>query len=253
MLASAIWLTALILEAVLLVRAIQGAFLRRYLLFYLYLCSVLLIDLTIFPVYRWFPRAYPYAYWYSQFFLVASGCAVVWEIYRVALKPYPGAARMAKNVLAFLFVVSFSRIVVKAWTDPRGFPGGTTLETERDLRVVQSALLLGLVALLSYYAVPVGKNLKGMILGFGVFLGTSLVNLTARSYFGETFQKAWLYIQPLSYLAVLGIWVVTLWSYAPAPEPPAESRLEVSYQTLLASTRRRFASTRTRVARAIRP
>jgi len=124
---------------------------------------------------------------------------------------------------------------------------------ERDLRIVQSALLLGLVDLLSYYAVPIGKNLKGMILGFGIFLGTSLVNLTARSYFGDAFQKAWTYIQPLSYLVMLAVWVAALWSYAPAPETAAGSRLETSYQTLLSATRRRFASTRTRVARAIRP
>ena len=252
MLSTAIWLTALILEAALLVRAMQGHFFRRYHLFYAYLASVLATDLASFPVYRWFPNAYPYVYWYSQFFLIASGCAVVWEIYRAALKPYPGAARMARNVLAFLFIVTFSRIVVKAWSNPRGLPG-TSLEMERDLRVVQSALLLGLVALLSYYAVPIGRNLKGMILGFGIFLGTSLVNLTARNYFGEGFQKAWLYVQPLSYLVVLGVWMATLWSYAPAPETAAESRLEISYQTLLSATRRRFASTRTRVARAIRP
>lgn len=252
MLSTALWLTGLILEAVLLLRAVQGRFFQRYLLFYLYLGSVLLVGVSLFPVYYGLPRLYPYAYWYSQFLLIASGCGVVWEIYRVALRPYPGAARMARNVLALLFIVTFSRILVKAWSNPRGLPG-TSLEMERDLRIVQSALLLGLVALLSYYAVPVGKNLKGMILGFGIFLGTSLVNLTARNYFGEGFQKAWVYIQPLSYLVVLGIWLATLWAYAPAPEPAAESRLEVSYQTLLSATRRRFASTRTRLARTIRP
>jgi len=113
MLSTAIWLAALILEVLLLVCAIKGGFLRRYRLFYVYLASVLVADLALFPVYYWVPRAYPYVYWYSQFFLIASGCAVVWEIYRAALKPYPGAARITRNVLAFLFIITFSRITIK--------------------------------------------------------------------------------------------------------------------------------------------
>jgi hypothetical protein len=169
MVSSAIWLAGLILEAALIGRAIQGRFLGRYALFYSYLAVVFLRGATLLPIDRWWPQAYPRAYWYSQFFVFVLGCGVLWEIYRSALSPYPGAARMAQNVLPFLFVIAFSRVFVKAWNGPSWLPGATSLETERDLRVVQTALLAGLVALLIYYSVPLGKNLKGMILGYGFF------------------------------------------------------------------------------------
>jgi len=253
MLASAILLTSLGLEGALLVRSIQGRFVRRYALFYSYLAWVLLLDLLSVPLSYWFPRAYSYVYWSSEFLSVLIGCGVVWEIYRTALSRYPGAARMAQNVLAFLFIISVSRIFVKAWNNPNWHPGATTLETERDLRIVQTLLLAGLVVLLVSYAVPISRNIKGMILGFGFFLATSVVNLTARDYFGETFEQAWSYIQPVSYLVVLGIWLTTLWAYSPAPEPEVESRLEVDYQALVAGTRRQLISARAHLARTMKP
>ena len=237
----------------LILRAIQGRFLGRYFLFYSYLGSVLLRSLTLVPIYQWWPRAYGRAYWYSQFFVVLLGCGVVWEIYRSALARFPGAARMAQNVLPFLFVFSFSRVFVKAWNSPNWIPGLTPLETERDFRIVQAALLAGLVALLAAYSVPIGRNLKGMILGYGFFLGTSVVHLTVRDYLGVTFQHAWAYIQPIAYLVVLAIWLVALWFYSPAPELHGESRLEANYQALLAGTRRQLSAARTSLARTMRP
>ena len=253
MLSYAIWLAGLVLETVLIVRAVQGRFLGRYPFFYSYLASVLLRSLALVPVFRWRPDIYPQAYWYSQFLLVLLGCGVVWEIYRTALSGFPGAARMAQNVLPFLFVLSFSRVFVKAWNSGHWVPGFTPLETERDLRIVQAALLAGLIGLLAFYAVPIGRNLKGMIIGFGFFLGTSLIHLTARDYFGEAFQRAWGYIQPLAYLAVLGIWSITLWFYSPAPEPEPASRLELDYQARLAGTRRQLRLARSHLARTMKP
>jgi hypothetical protein len=253
MISSAIWLAGLVMEVVLIARAVQGRFLSRYPLFYAYMCAVFVRDLALFAIFHRFPNLYARAYWYSQFLLVLLGCGVVWEIYRCALRHYPGVVRMAQNVIPFLFVLSFTRVIAKMWESPRWLPGATTLETERDLRFVQAMLLAGLVTLSLYYAVPVGKNVRGMIAGFGFFLATSLVHLTARHNFGEAFQAAWQYIQPVTYLVSLVIWLLALWNYAPAPAVSRDSRLELGYQALLAGTRRRFNATRTRLAKAMRP
>jgi len=42
-----------------------------------------------------------------------------------------------------------------------------------------------------------------LTLGYGFFIGTSLINLSFRSHFGEKFHLWWLYLQPVSYLATL--------------------------------------------------
>lgn len=250
---SAIWLTALVMEVVLIARAAQARFITRYPLFYTYMSAIFVRDVALFAIFHRFSSLYPRAYWYSQFVLVLLGCGVVWEIYRCALRQYPGVVRMAQNVIPFLFVLSFSRVIAKMWESPKWFPGATTLETERDLRFVQAMLLAGLVTLSLYYAVPLGKNIRGIIVGFGFFLVTALIHLTARNNLGDAFQAAWQYIQPVTFLVSLVIWLLALWSYAPAPEVSRDSRLELGYQALLAGTRRRFSATRTRVAKAMRP
>ena len=171
----------------------------------------------------------------------------------MTLGQYPGAARMARNVLAFMFILAITRVFVKAWNSPNWIPGKTTLEMERDLRIVQLALLIGLVALFASYAIPLGRNLKGIIYGYGLFAATSVAHLTLRDYLGDSFQRAWQYIQPVCYVVVLLMWCATLWSYAPIPQPAAEPRLEGDYQSLLASTKRKVRSARSYVLKAMRP
>jgi hypothetical protein len=247
-----LWLTALVLESVLLLRAFQGNFLKRYPLFYLYLACISIRDAALMPVYYVWPKIYGYAYWYSQFLIVVMGCGVVWEVYKVALSQYPGAARMARNVLPLLFIFSISRMFVKGWNSPNWIPGSTTLETERDLRIVQMALLLGLVALFAYYAIPLRRSLKGIIYGCSVFVATSLIHLTFGHYLGESFRYLWPYIQPVAYLFVLLIWCRTLWSYEAAPDLETNPRLELEYQSLAAATKRQLRAAHNSLWKAIR-
>jgi hypothetical protein len=232
-----LWLMALALESVLLVRAVQGNVLKHYRVFYLYLACVLVRDASLMPVYYLWPHIYRYAYWYCEFLAVVMGCGVVWEVYKVALSRYPGAARMARNVLPFLFIFASSRIFVKAWNSPYWIPGPTALETERDLRIVQMVLLLGLVALFAYYAIPLRRDLKGIIYGFSIFVATTLIHLTFGNYLGYSFRFLWPYIQPMAYIFVLLIWCRTLWSYETAPELEIDSRLDLDYRSLASATK----------------
>jgi hypothetical protein len=240
MFSTTLWLTALVLESFLLLRAFQGNFLKRYPLFYLYLGYVLVCDGSLMLVYYLRPKLYAYAYWSGEFLSVVLGCGVVWEVYRVALSRYPGAARMARNVLPFFFIFATSRIVVKAWNSPNWIPGRTTLETELLLRIVQTALLAGMVALIAYYAIPVGRDLKGIIYGFSVLVGTSVTHLSLRGHLGDRFQVIWQYTQSMSYILVLLVWCATLWSSATAPEPETPTRLELDYQALAFATKRQL-------------
>jgi len=252
MLSSVLWILGPILESLILLRGTQGHFLKKYKLFYVYVVWVLVRDLSLFAVYHVWSSGYAYVYWYSQFLSILVGCGVVWEIYRAALGSYSGAARMARSVLLFLFVITMSRIVVAAVTSGKWLPGQTTLETEREFRIVQLVLLAGLVALLTYYAIPAGRNLKGLIAGYGIFLATNLVQLTLRDFLGDRFQNWWQYIQPATYIFVLLIWCQTLWSYAPAAESRPESRIELSYQSLACETKKRLRAAGNYIVKAIR-
>jgi hypothetical protein len=244
-----LWLLAIALECVPLARALQTGFLKRYKFFYAYLSFVLVRDLCLLGIYFKWPTLYAWSYWGSELFTVLIGCGLVWEVYKLALARYSGAARVARNVLPALFVLTITRVLVKAWSSPNWIPGGTPLETEGDLRTVQAALLLGLVALLAYYEIPLGRNLKGIVYGYGILLATSLSNLALREHLGKSFQDVWQHLQPVCYLVVVLIWCWALWSYTPVPESPGGPHLELDYQDL----RRKIRSARIRLLRDIHP
>lgn len=247
-----LWFSAIGLEALLFARAVPTGLLKHYRMFFFYLGLVLTRDICLLLVYFLRPGLYAHAYWDSELLGVLAGCCLVWEVYRVAFKPFPGAARVARDVLLLLFIFAVARIFVEMWNSPGWTLGRTTLETERDLRIAQGALLVGLVALFTYYAIPLGRNLAGIIYGYAVFVGTSVVNLTARHYLGAAFQHAWEYIQPSCYFLVLSLWCWTLWTYARVPEPEKTPRLEDDYQALVQATRRRISLERGRLLKGMR-
>lgn len=247
-----IWLVAIVLESVLLIRAVRVGFASQYKFFYSYLTFVLARDLCLLVLYCWFPKAYAWSYWYTELFNVFLGCGVVWESYKTALAAYPGAARMARRALPILFIFVTARIVVHASLRANWIPGRTTLETEVELRWVQVALLLGLVVVFAYYAIPLGRNLKGIVYGYGLFLVAHLAGLILREDLGSKFQSAWRYIQPGSFLIILLLWGVTLWFYNPMPQGQGRLNLEKDYEALVTATKSKLRIIRDFTSKAVR-
>jgi hypothetical protein len=108
---------------------------------------------------------------------------------------------------------------------------------QRDFLTVQAVLLFGVLQLVSYYRLSMGKNLKGMILGYGQAVGVTLIGLALRAYLGARFQSVASVILQLSYLAALAIWVVGLWSYCANPVPESKMGVDADYEDLAAKTR----------------
>ena len=249
----AIWFLTLAIEGLLLVRAVTGGFVRKYILFYSYLGWVLTLSSVRLIIYIARPAYYRDFYWDTQPLSVLVGCGLVWEIYRQALRPYAGAARMARNLLLFFLLMALSKTLINAWDGSGLWRSETTAELERNMRTVQGMLLIALILVLAHYSIPLGRNVKGMILGYGLFISTSVINLTLRVFLGDSFQKPWQYLQPIFYLAALTVWALSLWSYQTIPAPATEPRIEADYQFLAATTRKRLFQVRAYVARTIRP
>jgi len=240
------------LEVLLLVRGLKGKLASRYPVFYSYLSFVVFQDLLSFVVYRWFHPYYSVVYWCTEFLALLFGCAVVFEIYRVGLSAFPGTARMARNALALVFAAAITFGVAQAWTDPDWVKAATT-DIEGALRAVEALAIAVLAALFLLYAIPVGKNLRGILLGYGLFVGTTVLSLEFVSGSGTAFHHFLSAAYPYFYFLSLTLWVAHLWSYAPNPVPAASVRLEREYQRMAAATHRRLQDARGYLAKAVRP
>ena len=85
--------------------------------------------------------------------------------------------------------------------------------------MIEALLLLAIFGTVAYFGISMGRNLKGMFLGYGVYVAASLVILAFQAYQGIGFDTKWYMLQPLSYDVGLIAWLAGLWSYSPPRVP----------------------------------
>jgi hypothetical protein len=245
-----IWLVGISLELALIVRGVQRGLLRRYPVFYSYVAFVVFTDILLFTI-RPTTHAYLYLYWIAEFTGLLFGCLVFFEFYRIALKPYPGTARMARALLSVLFMIAVVKTVVTLMNVPDWWFNAKPAQVEGVLRVCQLLAILALTLLFLFYSIPFGKNLRGILLGYGFFVSWSVVCLALVAAGVAKADSFWSYTYPISYVLSVVVWTVHLWSYQPNPVPDRAIPLEQEYQRVAAATQRRLHTARGYLAKAV--
>ena len=253
MLVLLLWWSAIILETAILLRGFQQRSLLKYPFFYLYIASLLLSDGPLYLVYVLHPAAYPKWNWDLGFINIVLGCGVLLEIFRHVLAPYPGAEKFARisSIIIFMVIFSFGLaylIFAKNTFEPR-----LLSRLERNLLAVQSIFLISLIAVVCYYRIAMGRNLRGMVVGYGLCTGVTLMVLALRTAIGQHITPAWILIQPFAYDLALGTWGAALWRYEPNPGPRANSTLESDYESVVEATESAIGAMRSHLERAARP
>jgi hypothetical protein len=251
MFAHFIWWAGIVLEALILARSVKDGLIKRYPFFYTYVAWVLVVSLLRFGCYETQPSAYQAVYWYTELPSVLVGYGVILEIYKRCLANHPGVARLARNALLFLLVATLAKVAVGTLASPFGSLAYGTARLGRDLRYVEVTLWVAMLALFSRYRIPAGRNLKGLIGGYGLFIAMSVVNL---ALIFQPESRLWplaRQLPSLAYLLTLTIWCAALWSYKPEPAAPPEDQIERDYQVLEARLRTTLARTITHLVRSV--
>jgi hypothetical protein len=250
-----IWCSGSVLELVILLRAVQQKTLVKYPFFYLYVASLFLADASLYLVSVFYPSAYTTWNWNAGFLNIILSAGILLEIFKHALTPYPGAERFARTsgllIFALLFSFGIAYLMFAQGAVESRFTVARNLE--RNLLAVQAIFLGALVAVIFYYGIAMGKNLQGMILGYGLCVASTLITLAVRSYAGHSFNAAWIVIQPLCYWVSLFVWMVALWQYEPNPSPRFAADIARDYEAFALGTRARVEEMRENLGRAARP
>jgi hypothetical protein len=246
MLSLFLWLAGMLFEFLLLVRAVQTKTLTKYIYFYAYIFCVFAVSTGLY-IGRSRPDFYGAWYWPTQFATLVIGFSVVLEVVRQALDAYPGAKRFAWRASCAVFAVTFCYVERHVARRAEWTTVAATVELERDLRVIEALVLATVLAIVFYYRIELGKNVTGMILGFGAYVGVSLTTLALRSFIGPRFNTAWGLLQSASFVFGAAVWTVALWSYSPNPKPPTTGRGgrgDGGYDALVRGTRAQMESVR---------
>ena len=227
---------------ILISRAQRSGLLARYRFFYAYIYLVLgsQIIRIYFAIEKRNSLAMVVVWWILEFITALAGLGVTWEVYRQTLSRYDGVRRMARAVLTAVFLMVLAKAMVELASAPLRNLVPTTVELDRNLRVVQALLLLTVLGLIVHYAIPLGRNLWSMLIGYGLLIGSSVITLTLTSVFAHLSAWKWWGVPPqLEYCATLMVWCAGLWSYAPSQSVPGVA-LERDYQRISAQTTRAF-------------
>lgn len=219
-----VWLGGLLIEGVILLRSVLGRSLAKYPFFYLYIASVFATSMALYFVAIVRPAVHG-LYWPMQYVTLFLGCGVIFEVSRHVFAQRVTLDRIARWTMLVTFGAIFLSVAMQAFVLPHWSVTANTADLERDLRIAQAIGLMTILLLTGYYGIGIGKNIKGMILGFGIYVGASVFSLTLRLFVGARFNPAFGVIQNTAYLVTLSVWIVALWSYEPEPteKPPSSS------------------------------
>lgn len=254
MLSLLIWRAGILLEGLLLFRGLSGRMSSKYPYFFIYIACALVDDIADYTHYclsGW--ASYAKWCWIGEFLALVVGCGIILEIFRCVLSPYPGAERFARIAGFSVFVAIAGFALIYPLMMPAWSRAGTMYELARDLRTVQAIFLVGLFGVIRYYGIAIGKNMRGIILGYGLYIGAALVGAAVRSYAGVPLPATWNVItQQASYFVAVLIWTAALWSYHPNPVPDPSVRLEEDYEVFAARTRATLGAMRIHLVKAAR-
>jgi hypothetical protein len=202
------WVTDLI-ALYLLVQALRENLLRQYFFFYFYLLHVFILSILRNYYHTSLgTEAYRNFYWGSQFVSVAWGYSVVWEVYRNILKERPGVLGIARMVLGLILPILLITVTLLRGEDLGSFwrNQATVVDLERYIRAFQLLLLIVILLIAKYFLIAIRRNLRGIILGYGIYISSGVINDTVRSLRGDSFQLLWGYVQQSSWAVALLIW-----------------------------------------------
>jgi len=226
MLPNLVWWGAIALEAIILERGVRRGLLSKYPLFFSYISCVLLTELIRFSCYSLVPRLYQSVYWGSEFVISLARYAVLIGIYAQFLKDYPGTKRLARVLLLSVASVMVATVAVSAFYGGFGSPEFAAAILQRDLPYVEVPLLLALLWLRHYYRISMGRNLCGLMFGYGFFVGTLFIRQGILFLPSNEFSLLVRRFLPTTYLVTLSIWCAALWSYGPDRVQPKEEEIE---------------------------
>jgi len=242
-----LWMAGIVFESLILFRMIKRRLFAHYPFFFAYMAVVLSSSIAIYLVYQ--SPSYSRFFWAKQFLGLLAGFGVLFEIVQKSFQKYPGARKFASVVLVMIFAILCGYFVFRL-LPAEGFTKEGAASLERDFRAVQALTLCGVLVIVSYYRIDLGKNLFGITVGLTLYVAATILSNELRGYVGPAFDAGWNAIQPYTYFVSLLIWTFALWSYAPArtPKPPPE--IDDGYEAFARRTKHALGTMRASVSKA---
>ena len=163
---------------------------------------------------------YGMTYWSTEIVSVFLRFLVIWEVARSLFSRNSVIQRLAWKMLITMEVVLLPALLALGWSQASLVHYLYKIVSpifEQYLSLGQALLLLTLAAVARYYGVPLGRNMRGLIFGFGTYLSLCAINFASLQVF-RGFLRYWQLLCPVTFVAMIVVWLWAFWEYTPSPE-----------------------------------
>ena len=194
----------------------------RYPLFFAYCAFMVLSSAVLFTVSRVSglnSDEYFYTFWSISSVRVGMGFAVIYELFRAALKPYHALRDLGTMLflwagMMMLLVGVLSAMNGSAPNEASRVIAGV-LNLERSVRLVQCGMLLFLLLFGNKLGLTMRHRTFGIAMGVGVYAATDLLLVSMRAQFGPDWAASYSLLRATVFIASCGLWLF----YVVRPEP----------------------------------
>jgi hypothetical protein len=212
--------SAILLEGLLLWRLIRHGQCIRYPHVTLFVAFDLLSNIVLFLIDRSRPAWFADAYWRIASISLFLRFLVNWEFFRGVFPRRSTLHDIASRIVVTVVLSTLPAIGFLGWKQASSLPYvylHFSPAVEQYVSLGQAVLLLAAAAIAWYYRIPLGKNLRGLSLGFGIFLLLRVVNFASLQVF-RGFGSYWRVLTPMTFIGMVAIWLWAFWQFAPSPE-----------------------------------
>jgi hypothetical protein len=202
---------------IVLLRGAMTKSMKQFPLFYSYVIYVFCGTVVMYTVY-WLDRpAYPSAYWLYFLVSILVEFAVLVEISDHIFQNLTALRLLGRAItiiISAIFAI-FYMLPVILWSHGRPY---ALLAFALRASVTKVVVLVVLFWVAHHFRSELSRNVRGLMLGFSLYLGVSVVNMAAAGSFGIGIYAKVLWIMtPASYLLCLIVWTIALGDFFPAP------------------------------------
>ncbi len=215
---TSLWIVSLALKAILILRAIQGRVFNLFPLFYSYIIYTFAASLLLFPVYWLRPQRYATSYWLYYLVLLLAEFAVLMEISDHIFEPFPAIRGLGR-----LITVGTSALFFLIYVLPSMLRAGSSSPALLDFALrtslTKGVIVAALVVAAWYYRLPMPRRIRGLVLGFALYLGVYITTYAAAETFGRAlYANVLRTIPPFAYTLCLLVWTISMWKFERQPE-----------------------------------
>jgi hypothetical protein len=167
-------------------------------------------------------------YWGAETVAIFLGFGVNWEFFRHVFPERSALHDLGRKALLFAGLVLVPIMILLARKQALSSQYTYTYISPvfvQYVNLLQALLLAAPAAVAWYYRVRLGRNLRGLGLGFGVYVSLHSINVANVQVFRGFFQW-WRVLSPLTFLGMIVIWLWSFWEYSPPVDPVVAHNLQ---------------------------